>query len=261
VEDLVEIERLALRLAAEAAEIHRRGLAGTLEVGTKATPTDMVTQIDREAERHIVAGIRATRPDDAILAEEETRETGLTRFRWVVDPLDGTTNYVYGYPAYAVSIGVEQDGEPVVGVVHDSARGEVFAGVKGRGATLDGRRISPRRHRDLATALLGTGFLPTPAERARLGVIAAHVLPRVRDLRRGGSAALDLCSVACGRLDAYYEVGLGEWDYCGGSAIASAAGAVVRRIVLPRGPSPLIVVANAELIEPLLSLLRDAGML
>lgn len=258
--DTTELERLAVRLAAEAAEIHRRGLGAIHDIATKSSATDMVTEIDREAERHIVAGIRRERPGDAILAEEETHDRGSSGVRWVVDPLDGTTNYIYGYPAYAVSIGVEIDGMATVGVVHDSARGEVFVGVRGRGATLDGRSLRVRQHADLSTALLATGFLASREQRARLGVVAAHVLPRVRDLRRGGSAAIDLCAVACGRVDAYYEVGLGEWDYSGGAIIAAAAGAEVRTIVVEGGPSPLIVAACTALVEPLLDLLRQAGL-
>ena len=258
--DIDALAALAVDLAARAAEVHRRSLGGVRQLGTKSSSTDMVTEVDREAERVIVAHLRRERPDDAILAEEETREQGSTGVRWVIDPLDGTTNYIYGYPAFAVSIGAEVDGVRVVGVVHDSSRGEVFAGVRGRGATLDGRPIRAGRHADLSTALVATGFLYSREQRARLGAIVGQVLPRVRDIRRGGSAALDLCSVAAGRVDAFYELGLGEWDVAAGAVIAEAAGAEVRLVRLSAGPSPLTVAANAALIEPLLDLLREAGV-
>jgi fructose-1,6-bisphosphatase/inositol monophosphatase family enzyme len=258
--DLDALVTLATHLAASAAEVHRRGLGAVRHLGTKSSSTDMVTEIDREAERLIVRVLRRERPDDAVLAEEETRLGGRSGVRWIIDPLDGTTNYIYGYPAFAVSIGVEVDGVGVIGIVHDSSRGEVFAGVRGRGATLDGRPIRAGRHADLSTALVATGFLPDREQRARLGAIAGQVLPRVRDIRRGGSAALDLCSVAAGRVDAFYELGLGEWDVAAGAVIAEAAGAEVRLIPLSAGPSPLTVAASAPLIEPLLDLLREAGV-
>ena len=259
--DLHQLAALAIDLAAQAAAVHRRGLGAVHEVGTKSSNTDMVTEIDRESERLIVGALRRLRPDDAILGEEETRQVGTSGVRWVIDPLDGTTNYIYGYPAFAVSIGVEVDGRPAVGVVHDSTRSDVFVGARGEGATLNGRPIHVRHHADLATALVATGFLASPEQRARLGAIAAQVLPRVRDIRRGGSAALDLCSVAAGRVDAYYEVGLGEWDVSAGAVIAAAAGADVRLVPLPSGPSPLTIAASPALAEPLLALLREAGAL
>jgi len=257
VPDLNALARLAVGMAAEAAAVHRRGLGAVRELGTKSSDTDMVTEVDHEAERLLTGILRRERPDDAILAEEGTRERGTSGVRWIIDPLDGTTNYIYR--AFAVSIGVEVDGVRAVGVVHDSSSGEVFVGIRGEAATLDGRPIRVRAHRDLSTALVGTGFLPTPEARARLGAIVARVLPRVRDIRRGGSAAIDLCSVAAGRLDAYYEFGLGEWDLSAGAVVAESAGAAVRVMPVAAGPSPLTIATAPGLIEPLLDLLREAG--
>jgi myo-inositol-1(or 4)-monophosphatase len=257
--DVQQLAALAVRAAAAAAALHRRGLGRVRDIATKSSATDMVTEIDRAAERVVVEAIRRERPADAILGEEETRLEGTSGVRWIIDPLDGTTNYIYGYPAYAVSIGIEIEGERTVGVVHDSAREEVFAGIRGRGATLNRKPLHVRAQADLATALVATGFLASPAERARLGAIVAKILPRVRDIRRGGSAAIDLCSVAAGRVDAYYEVGLGEWDLAGGIVIAEAAGAAVRLIDLRPGPTPLAVVCAPALLEPLLELLHEAG--
>jgi len=254
-----ELAKLAVDLAARAVEIHRQSFGRVREVGTKSSVTDMVTEVDHAAERAIVEVLRRERPDDAILAEEEARDSGTSGVRWVIDPLDGTTNYIYGYPAFAVSIGIEVDGRRAAGVVQDSRSGDLFVGIRGEGATMNGEKICVRAQADLATSLVATGFLPQPEQRARLGRIVAHVLPRVRDIRRGGSAALDLCGVACGRVDAYYEIGLGAWDVAAGALIAELAGADVRLITMEGGPSPLTIAASPALAEPLLDLLREAG--
>ncbi|MFN8545316.1 MAG: inositol monophosphatase family protein [Candidatus Binatia bacterium] len=251
---------LAVRAAAAGAAIHRAGLGRVQQVGTKSSPTDMVTEVDGEAERVIVATIAAERPDDAMLCEEEVRRDGTTGVRWIIDPLDGTTNYLYRFPAFAVSIGVEVDGRRAVGVVHDSATGRVYVGVAGGRATCDGSPLHVRDHGELATALLATGFLPYPDDRARQADVLRHVLPRVRDIRRAGSAALDLCAVAAGRLDGYYEYGLGEWDVAAGLVIAEAAGARAVAVPVPGAAGPLIVVASPRLLDPLVDLLRAAGL-
>jgi len=258
---LDDLRDLAIHAAAEAAAVHRHHRRGVLVVTTKASPTDVVTEADREAERLIVQAIAAARPDDGILAEEGATREGTSGVRWIVDPLDGTTNYVYGWPAWAVSIGVEIEGRAVLGVVHDTALERLFVGVAGRGATLNGEPIAVRDHPDLATALIATGFQYVPAHRARQAEVLRHVLPRVRDVRRGGSAAIDLCSVAAGLLDAYYELGLGEWDVAAGSAIAEAAGARVVSIPVAHARGPLVVAAGPRLAEALLALLREAGAL
>jgi myo-inositol-1(or 4)-monophosphatase len=258
--DLDALLRLAMHLAAEAAIVHRDAHGRTHAVSTKSSATDMVSEVDLAAERHIVDGLRRARPDDAILAEESGTRAGTSGVRWVIDPLDGTTNYLYGYPAYAVSIGVEMDGRRVLGVVHDSALGEVYAGIVGRGATRDGVCIAPGRVAALERALVATGFQPHPHLRARQAAVLATVLPGVRDLRRAGSAALDLCAVACGRIDAFYEIGLGPWDFAAGAAIVEAAGGRVTVLEPKEPPGPLVVAANAQLMPALLELLRAAGV-
>jgi myo-inositol-1(or 4)-monophosphatase len=249
---------LATRAARAAAAVHRAGLGRAQRIATKSSPTDLVTDVDHEAERVIVDTIRAERPDDAILGEEGGSHAGTTDVRWIVDPLDGTTNYVYRYPAFGVSIGVEVAGTLVAGVVHDSARDRQYAGLVGAGATCDGAPIVVRDHDDPATALVGTGFQPNPAWRALQADALARILPRVRDVRRGGSASIDLVSVASGQLDAFYEAGLAEWDVAGGTAIVRAAGGVVR--VLPRGtgPTPLVVAAGPRLVDALVALFDAA---
>lgn len=218
-----------------------------------------MTEVDREAERVIVETILAARPDDGILAEEATAHAGRSGVRWIVDPLDGTTNYVYRYPAFAVSIGVEIDGTLAAGVVHDSARDRIYTGIVGAGAACNGNVVRVREHADLATALVATGFQPQPERRAWQARVLVEVLPRVRDVRRGGSAAIDLCGVASAQLDAFYEAGLAEWDMAAGTAIVRAAGGVVRIVERATAPSPLLVAASPRLADALADVLRAAG--
>jgi len=196
-------------------------------IQTKSSPTDVVTALDRAAEELIRSRIREVRPHDAILGEEEGLSSGEGRVRWIVDPVDGTVNFLYGLPDWAVSIAVEVDGEIVAGVVNVPPRGEVFAAEKGAGAYLltTGRRLSVTTGVPLESALIATGFGYQPGRRAVQAQVLAHVLPRVRDIRRAGSAASDLCSVAAGRVDGYYERGPQYWDYAAGGLIAVEAGA------------------------------------
>ena len=224
----------------------------------KSSATDLVTEVDRAAERAIVHGILAERPDDAILGEEGTDREGITGIRWVVDPLDGTASYVRGHPGYCVSIGVELHGEAVIGVVVDS-RGVRTEGVRGVGALRDGRPARPSERTELATAVLATGFGYHPSARARQALVAATVLPRIGDIRRMGSAAWDLVAAASGEVDAYYEVGIAPWDLCAGRAIVEAAGGVLRKIPQPEGDE-LVVASPRQLLEPLLELLAEAGL-
>jgi myo-inositol-1(or 4)-monophosphatase len=206
------------------------GRAGRPEVtSTKSSPTDVVTEMDRAAETLITDRLRAQRPGDAFLGEEGG-ESGRGRVRWIIDPLDGTVNYLYGLADWAVSIAAEVGGTLVAGVVTVPARGEVFSAVSGEGAWLLAGAEPPVTLRcntgvPLAEALVATGFGYAAARRAVQGEVAAAVLPQVRDIRRGGSAAVDLCSVAAGRVDAFYERGLNYWDYAAGGLIATEAGA------------------------------------
>lgn len=219
---------------------------------------DLVTDIDKTAERAIVDGILAERPDDAILAEEGTDRAGSSGVRWVIDPLDGTANYVRGSPGYCVSVGIEVGGEAAVGVIVDSL-GVRTEGVRGSGAVRGGRQIHPSTRRDLAACVLATGFGYDPEARARQAAVAAVVLPRIADIRRAGSAAWDLVAAACGEVDAYYEVGIAPWDLCGGRAIVEAAGGVVRTFAQDGGEQ-LVVASPRQLLDPLLGLLAEAGL-
>lgn len=259
--DLRGLLLLASDLALQAARIHREGLQRALSVETKSSPTDLVSQIDKEAERLIVDRLRAERPDDALLAEEGSLMTGTSGVRWVVDPLDGTTNYIYGYPAYAASLAVEIDGEARVGVVLDSSAGRLYEAVAGHGAFCDGAPLRVRDPVDLSQALVATGFSYSAEERVRQGASVAAVLGRVRDIRRGGSAALDLCRIAAGHVDAYWELDLSPWDHAAGAVIAREAGADVRLRTAAYGHGPAVVAANPALMPAFIELLREAGAL
>ena len=219
---------------------------------------DLVTEIDRDAERAIVEGIDAERPDDAVLGEEGTDRVGSSGVRWVIDPLDGTASYVRGYPGYAASIGVEIGDEPTVGVVVD-ALGRRTEGVAGRAALRDGRAATPSTVDRLNEAVLATGFGYEPAKRVAEARVLEGVIGRVADIRRGGSAAMDLCAVATGEVDAYYELHLAPWDVAAGRVIVEAAGGIFRQFPQSDGET-LTVASPPGLLEPILDLLRSAGL-
>lgn len=251
-EDPTPLLDLAVDIATRAGALLLDGIDRVrTAVDTKTTRTDMVSEMDHASEHLIGETLRAARPDDGYLGEEGTSAVGTTGVRWVFDPLDGTTNYLNGFPFWAVSIAAEVDGRAVVGVVHDPTHGETFTAVRGAGAWCNGRRLQVTGADDLATALVGTGFSYDAASRARQAALLARVLPAVRDIRRAGAAALDLCWVALGRLDAFYERELAEWDRAAGSLVAAEAGAVVGDLA-----DGTRVAAPPHLYEPLCDLLR-----
>lgn len=219
-------------------------------VGSKSTATDLVSDADRDAEALIRDLLAAERPDDGQLAEEGTSEKGESGRCWIFDPLDGTVSYLYGYPHWCVSVALEDAAVPTVGVVYDPNRDELFAAERGRGATLDAEQIRVRDAPSLDEALVATGFGYDAAWRARQAEVARRVLPRVRDIRRAGSAALDLAWLAAGRIDGYYERGLNHWDWAAGRLLVQEAGGVVED--LPDEPHGLIAGAPAivEALRP-----------
>ncbi len=227
--------------------------------GTKTSGTDVVTDADRASEALIVEGILAARPEDGILAEEGSARAGTSGVRWVIDPLDGTTNYLYGLPAWVVSIGVEVDGVMQAGVVADPSHGETFSALRGSGSWCNGQRLQVSGAVDLAVSLVGTGFAYRPARRTEQAAALPVVLGAVRDIRRAGAAALDLCWVACGRLDGYYETGLKPWDVAAGLLIATEAGAAACGFDggPPSGAS--VVAATPGIARELVALLAAAG--
>jgi myo-inositol-1(or 4)-monophosphatase len=251
-----ELLEIAVGAAREAGEVLSSRSGRVAVAATKSSPTDVVTEMDRRAEEVITGAILAARPGDAILAEEGG-ETGGARggaVRWVIDPLDGTVNYLYGLADWAVSIAAEVSGRIVAGAVLVPQRGETFTATAGGGAWLaePGTARRPLRARPgvpLSQALVATGFGYLAARREVQGEVVAALLPRVRDIRRGGSASVDLCSVAAGRVDAYYERGLNYWDYAAGALIAAEAGAVVAGLSGPPGGSMMIAAAGPLFVE------------
>ena len=237
-------------------------------VDTKSSPTDVVTEMDRRAEALITEWIRAIRPGDTVLGEEGGQTVGgsrgsaaagdRARVRWVVDPLDGTVNYLYGLPDWAVSIAAEVDGTILAGVVEVPRFGETFTAVAGQGAWLhrDGNFAAASALRcnsgvALGQALVGTGFGYDSGRRQVQGEVVAALLPHVRDIRRGGSAAVDLCSVAAGRIDAFFERGLNYWDYAAGGLIAREAGALVGGLSGRPESTAMTVAAGPDLFRHL----------
>ena len=256
-----ELLDLAVATAREAADLVARGRATAGEqVDVKSSSVDMVTAVDRASEELVVGRLLGARPGDGLLGEEGGERTGTTRVRWIVDPIDGTTNFVYGVPAYAVSIAAEVHGRVRAGAVLNAATGELFTATLGGGAHLSAPGQAPVPLRcsspaSLETSLVATGFGYRPEQRRAQGAVVARLLPEVRDIRRIGSAALDLCFLAAGRVDAYYEAHLNQWDYSAGCLVAAEAGAVVTG--LPGHPfgTPLGIAAAPSVAEPFVELL------
>jgi myo-inositol-1(or 4)-monophosphatase len=279
-QDPARLRSVAETLAAEAASFVRARRAevfgagaGALDgpadgvVRAKSTPTDPVTVVDTETERLLRDRLAQLRPGDPILGEEGGGPTDLTAtsagaVTWVVDPIDGTVNFVYDIPAYAVSVAAQVDGVSVAGAVADVVAGRVYSAARGLGAHVTDeqgtRALRCADVDDLSMALLGTGFGYSERRRAIQATLLAQLLPVVRDVRRIGSAALDLCMVAAGRLDAYYEHGLQVWDSAAGAVIAAEAGA---RVVLPAqngpaGGAELVLAAAPGIADELLAALE-----
>lgn len=250
----LELLGLAERAARAAGDLIRDGRPDRLEVSaTKTSPTDVVTVMDERSEALLRDLLLGERPDDGLLGEEGAETFGRSAITWVVDPIDGTVNYLYGLPAFAVSVAaVTGDArrpgghEVLAGCVHNPLTHETFTAARGGGAFLNGAAIAVNDVQDAAQALVATGFGYAAERRRQQARVVAAVLPQVRDIRRMGSASLDLCQVACGRVDAYFERGLQPWDLAAGALVAREAGAVVSGLgaapagegfVLAAGPS------------------------
>lgn len=221
---------------------------------SKTSATDPVSDADREAERVILELLSAERPGDGLIAEEGSRIEGEDGRRWIVDPLDGTVNFLYGLRAWGVSIALEDPEGLAAGVVFNPVSGECFAAERGKGATLSGRPIHVTDCRTLDRAMVGTGFSYESERRAEQAEILVRLLPRIRDLRRAGAAALDLAYVAAGRTDAFYERGLMPWDEAAGRLLVHEAGGVTAD--LEGEPHGVVAAATPELLEELLPLVR-----
>lgn len=270
--DHLDLLDLASRAADAAVRLVRDGRPADLQVSTKSSSTDLVTQMDRGAEEAIRAVILAERPDDVIMGEEMGDGGGsdgqpdqdgrpAQPVTWWVDPIDGTTNYVYDHPGWNVSIAAAIGGTVVAGVVADPTHGRTYRATLGGGATCDDRPgpLHLAEPPVLGHALVATGFSYAPDQRHRQGLVVAEMLPRVRDIRRMGAAALDLCSVASGRVDAFFEAGLSTWDFAAGALIAQEAGARVGSI--DGGPvrPGSVLAAHPVLFDQMVDLLREIG--
>jgi myo-inositol-1(or 4)-monophosphatase len=221
------------------------------DLDVKSSATDMVSAADRDAETLIRTGLTAERPEDGLIGEEGSRRDSLSGRYWVVDPLDGTTNFLYGFPQWCVSIALEGE----LGVVYDPVRDELFSASRGSGATLNGEPLRMPAPSDLSTALVATGFGYDPERRDKQGQVLSRVVPSIRDIRRAGAAALDLCWLAAGRLDGYYERGLQAWDWAAARIIVEEAGGAVADLE----PEPHgLAAAHPDLLAGLLDLLADA---
>ncbi len=248
---------LAERVAREAGRLvvddRPRGLG---VAATKSTSTDIVTEMDHRSEQLILERLSAARPDDGFLGEEGASREGTSGVRWVVDPIDGTVNYLYEIPAYAVSIAAAVAGQVVAGAVVNPAVGEVWTAARGHGAWHDGVALTAQVAPPLDLALVATGFGYDPRRRARQARLLTELLPRVRDVRRFGAASLDLCGVASGRIDAYYEQGLQPWDLAAGGLVAEEAGVRVTGLRGEPAGERMVVAGRAPLVDDLLAVLE-----
>jgi myo-inositol-1(or 4)-monophosphatase len=256
--DLDPTLALATELAREAGALALSMRAGIGVLETKSSPTDVVTAADKAVEALLVQRLATARPEDGLLGEEGAGSLGTSGIRWVIDPIDGTVNYLYGIPQWAVSIGVEDASGTVVGVVFDPSKDELWQAVRGGGAALNGVPLRCSSVTSLAAALVGTGFGYDERRRAAQSRLLPTLLPIVRDIRRLGAGSLDLCSVAAGRLDAYFEQGLSPWDLSAGGLIAAESGAVVTGLRGRPAGADLVVASAPGVVGPLIDLL-EAG--
>lgn len=261
---LLEIARDVARVAGSYAAAERR--AGVTVAATKSSPVDVVTVVDRDTEVLVRERLRAARPDDAIVGEEGEDEPGTSGLTWLVDPIDGTVNFLYDLPSWSVSIAVVA-GPPapdrwtqLVGAVYVPSSNELFTATRGGGAFLGERRLAVSAPTDLGLSLVATGFNYDAATRVRQAEVLCGLLGRVRDIRRLGSCAADLCALAAGRVDAFYELGLNAWDVAAASLIAREAGALVTGVNGGRDGKDLLVAAGPVLYPALCAALRDAGV-
>jgi myo-inositol-1(or 4)-monophosphatase len=254
-----ELEQLCVRLAEGAAGVVRERRGDRHAVSAKSTATDLVTEVDRATEQWLVEQLAQRRPDDAILGEEGGGRPGSSGVRWLLDPIDGTVNFVLGLPHYAVSVAAEVDGQVMAGAVANPVSGETFRARRGGGAWLGEQRLTGPRDVPLARAVVATGFGYDAALRARQVAAVTPLLPRIGDIRRLGAASLDLCFLAAGRVDGYFEAALNPWDHAAGGLVATEAGC---RLSGLDGRAPgrhLYAAAGPGLAAELFALLESVG--
>jgi myo-inositol-1(or 4)-monophosphatase len=257
-DDVEQLRATAVAVVQQVGDlVARMRAAGAGQVETKTSVTDVVTAADTAAERLARRLLAQWRPGEPVLGEEEGG-AGTPRgdLCWVVDPIDGTVNYLYGLPWYAVSVAVQRDGQSLAAAVGQPADGRLWSAARGCGAHCNGVALRVSGATQLELSLIGTGFAYQSERRARQAAMVAGMLPRIRDLRRAGSAALDLCSVASGWLDGFAEHGLHRWDWAAGALIAAEAGAMVR---LPTPGSDLVLAATPGIADALAELVVNCG--
>lgn len=263
-----ELLSVARAVALEAGALIVEARRGAVSVAAaKSSSVDVVTQVDRDAESLIRGRLAELRPGDGFFGEESGAEQGTTGLTWVVDPIDGTVNFLYGIPHYAVSIAVVE-GEPdpqswraLAGVVVNPASGELYTATAGGGAHLDAQPLRVAEATSLEQSLLATGFAYRAETRAEQGAAVAQLLTRVRDIRRMGTASLDLCAVAAGRVNAYFERTLNPWDHAAGALIATEAGAAVEGVPGARADHRFTLAAHPDSMGDLRVLLAEVGAL
>ncbi|WP_185275074.1 inositol monophosphatase family protein [Leifsonia shinshuensis] len=260
-----ELLHLATDIAREAGALLLRHHQDVLAIETKAGAGDVVSAADRDAEALILRRLRAARPDDGVIAEESGTIAGASGLTWIIDPLDGSSNYVHGATPFAVSIAVcdhvdDRRLAPRAGVVFDPVGGEVFGAARGSGAVLNGARLRRRPVRALDGALVATGLAHTPALRSAQLAVLARLLPQVGDLRRSGSAAVDLCWVAAGRIEAFFQPGLKVWDYAAAQLVLTESGCDFRLAAGLEDSTETIVAASPEVSADFLAALSAAGI-
>ena len=255
-----QLRQIAESLAREAGDMALSGRkSGPLTAETKSSPIDMVTKFDKASETLITEGLAKVRPDDSIIGEEGAAKQGTSGITWHIDPIDGTTNFYFDLPMWAVSIGAVDEHGPLAGAVYVPALGEMFSGARTEGATLNGMPISVRDNNDIADALVCTGYSYLISERKVHAKRVADIVMKVRDIRRLGAAAVDLCFVACGRLDAYFEEHLNSWDLIAGQVIATEAGAVFSDYVGNAVTPAQVLAATPGVHADLIHLIATSG--
>jgi myo-inositol-1(or 4)-monophosphatase len=262
--ELGALGELAIRLARGAGQIARVGRRAGFEIDTKTTATDVVTEVDRRVERWLTDAVAVARPGDGVLGEEGADDDGHSRVRWVLDPIDGTVNFTLGLPLYAVSVAVELDGEVVAGCVHNPESGDTYRAVRGQGAFLarpgeDEIALNGPREVPLERMVVGTGFGYDSALRREQARVLPLLLPNIGDIRRLGAASLDLCAVAAGSLDGYFELGLHVWDYAAGLLVAHEAGCKSSGLRGRPAGTAFAAVCGAPVAEDFFALLSRTG--
>lgn len=251
---ILQLQELSIEAATRAGEM-LLSRPHDLGVMSKSSPTDVVTIMDKKSEQLLQEILLGARPDDGILGEEGASLTGTSGIVWVVDPLDGTVNYLYGLPGWAVSVAAQLDGATVAGCVYAPSLSRLWNAALGNGALLNGRKISCNDPVEFDQALIGTGFSYSASERGIQGEFIKELLPRVRDIRRMGAAAVDLCYVASGSIDGYFETGLHPWDLAAGELIVRESGGVVSDLAGGSASKAMTVAGGKSIHASLLAFL------